>query len=66
MLIKHKQRWKQEEITTIITSTKHFINWKKHFHKNSLYFMIHAKFEAENESDISSLGIKTTNIFKEI
>ena len=39
--------------------------WQKHFHKNQLYFRIIADFEADNEIDGSSLGNKTTNIYKQ-
>ena len=38
---------------------------KKHFHKNPLYFGTYADFEADNEIDNSSIGNKTTNIFKQ-
>ena len=37
---------------------------KKHFHKNPLFFRIIADFEADNEVDGSSVGNKTTNIYK--
>ena len=39
--------------------------WKKHFHKNPLYFRISAGFEADNETDFSSVGNKTTNFFEQ-
>ena len=38
---------------------------KKQFHKNPLYCRIYADFEADNEKDYSSLGRKTTNIYKQ-
>ena len=38
---------------------------KKHFHKNPSYFGIYADFEAHNEKDNSSVGNKTTNIYKQ-
>ena len=38
---------------------------KKHFHKNPLYFRIYADFEADNEKYDSSIGNKTTNIYKQ-
>ena len=40
---------------------------KNHFHKYPLYFMIYADIEADNEkhSSSSSVGIKTTNIYKQ-
>ena len=37
----------------------------KHFHKNPLSFRIYADFETDNEIDNSSLGNKTTNIYKQ-
>ena len=41
------------------------IYWKKHFHKNPLYFRIYADFEADNEKDDTCIGNKTTNIYKQ-
>ena len=38
---------------------------KKHSHKSLLYFRIIADSEAENENDISKIGNKTTNIYKQ-
>ena len=38
---------------------------KKHFHKNLPYFRLYTDFEADNEKDNSSIGKKTTNIFKQ-
>ena len=38
---------------------------KKHFRKNPLYFRIYADFEADNEKGNSSIGIKTTIIYKQ-
>ena len=51
-----------DNITTIKTSNESHIYWKKHFHKNPLFFRIYADFEADNEKDKSSVGNKTTNI----
>ena len=53
------------DITTIRTSPESRIQWKNHFHKNAIYFRIYADFEAANEIDNSSVGNKTTNIYKE-
>ena len=39
--------------------------WKKHFHKNPLYFRIFAHFEADNEIDNSNVGDKTIIIYKQ-
>ena len=63
MLMKHKQKCGDDNITVIRTSIESHLNWKKHFHKNPLYFKIYADFEADNEKDNSILGNKTTNIY---
>ena len=47
------------------TSSESHLHWKKQFHKNPLYFSIIADFEADNEVDGSSVGIKTTNIYEQ-
>ena len=65
MLINHKQKCGKDNITTLITSNESHLHWKKHFHKNLLYFRIYADFEADNEKDNSSIGIKTTDIYKQ-
>ena len=65
MLIKHKPKCENNDITTIKTSNKSHIQWDKHFHKNPLYFRIYADFEADNEKDNTSIGNKTTNIYKQ-
>ena len=62
---KHKQKRGDDKITTIKTSNESHLHWKKHFHKNPLYFRIYAGFEADNEKDNSSIGNKTTNIYKQ-
>ena len=56
----------KKNITTIRTSNEPHIYWKKLFHKNPLYFRFFAGFEGDSEIDNSSLGIKTTNIYKQI
>jgi len=57
MLIKHKEkREKNQEVTTIRTSSESHLLWKNHFHKNPLYFRIYADFEADNEKDNSCIG----------
>ena len=63
MLMKHTQKCEDYNITTIKTSNESHIYWKKHFHKNPLYFRIYADFEADNEKDNSNIGNKTTNIY---
>ena len=65
MLIKHKPKCENNDITTIKTSNKSHLHWEKHFHKNPLYFRIYADFEADNENDDSVVGNKTTEIFKQ-
>ena len=65
MLINHKQKCGKDNITTLRTSNESHFHWKKHFHKNFLYFRIYADFEADNEKNISSMGNKTTNIYKQ-
>ena len=61
----HKPKCKNNDITTIRTSTESHLHWKNHFHKNSLYFRIYGDFEADNEKDNSIVGNKTTNIYKQ-
>ena len=65
MLIKHKQKCGDDNITTIKTPNKPHLHWEKHFHKNPLYFRIYADFEADNEKDNTCIGNKTTNIYKQ-
>ena len=65
MLMLHEQKCGVDSITTIKTSNESHLHWKKHFHKNPLYFRIYADFEADNEIDNSGIGIKTTNIYKQ-
>ena len=38
---------------------------EKHFHWNLLYSRRYANFELDNEKDNSSIGNKTTNIYKQ-
>ena len=65
MLMKHKQKCGEDNITTIGTSPESHLHWKSHFHKNPLCFRIYADFEAGNEKDNSIIGNKTTNIYKQ-
>ena len=65
MLMKHKEKNGDDNITTIKTSNESHTFWKKHFQKNPLYFRIYANFEADNEIDNSGIGDKTTNIYKQ-
>ena len=65
MLGKHKENCGDDNITVIKTSKESHLQWKKHFHKNPLNFRIYADFEADNEKDITCIGNKTTNIYKQ-
>ena len=65
MLIKHKPKCENNDITSIKTSNKSHLQWEKHFHKNPLYFRIYADFEADNEKDNTCIGNKTTKIYKQ-
>ena len=64
-LTNHKEKCEDDNICTIRTSNESHLYWKKHFHKNPLYFRIYADFEADNEKDNSKIGNKTTNIYKQ-
>ena len=64
-LINHKEKCGDDNICNIRTSNESYLYWKKHFHKNPLYFRIIADFEADNEEDNSKIGNKTTNIYKQ-
>ena len=61
----HKQKCEEDNTTTTKTSSESHIYWKKHFHKNPFHFRIYADFEADNKIDISIIGNKTTNIYKQ-
>ena len=61
----HKLKQEQQEITTIKTSSERHPQWEKHVQKNPSCFWIIADFEANNEVDNSSIGNKTTNIYKQ-
>ena len=63
--MKHKQKCGEDNATSLRTSPESHLHWKKHFHKNPLYFRIQADFEADNEKDDSNIGNKTTNIYKQ-
>ena len=53
--------WRKSKIKT---SPNSLIYWKKYFQKNNLYFRIYANFEADNKKENTSIGDKTTNIYK--
>ena len=61
----HKEKCGEDNICTIRTSNESHLYWKKHFHKNPIYFRIIADFEADNEKHDSKIGNKTTNIYKQ-
>ena len=63
MLIKHKNLCGQNQI--LKPSPNSHIYWKKYFQKNKLYFRIYADFEADNKKENTSIGDKTTNIYKQ-
>ena len=65
MLMSHKLKCRDDEITAINFSLQSHLHWKNHFHKNPLCFRIYADFEADNEKDNSSIGNKTTNIYNQ-
>ena len=64
-LLKHKENYEDDNICTIRTSNESHLHWKKHFHRNPLYFRIIADFEADNEIDGSIIGNKASNIHKQ-
>ena len=64
-LINHKEECGDDNICTITTSSESHIQWNKHFHKNHLFSSIYADFEADNEIDNSTIGNKTTNVYKQ-
>ena len=65
MLMEHKEKCGDDNITTIKTPNEPHLKWKNHFHKNPLYFRIYADFEADNEKDNSNIGNKTTDNYKQ-
>ena len=65
MLMLHKPKSENRDITTIRTSSDSYLRWKKLFHKNPLFFRIFTDFKADNEIDNSSIVNKTTNIYKQ-
>ena len=64
-LIIQKENCGDGNICTIRTSNESHLYWKKHFHKNPLYFRNIADFEADNEIDGSNIGNRTTDIYKQ-
>ena len=65
MLMKHKQKCGEDNITTLKTSNGSHLLWKYHFHKNPFSFKIYADFEADKEKDNSSVENRTTKVYKQ-
>ena len=65
MLKIHKPRCENIDMSIIRTSNESHAFCKNHIHKKSLYFRVYADFEADNEIDNSSLGNKTTIIYRQ-
>ena len=63
--MEHKQKYGEDNISTLRTSSESHFHWKHHFHRNFLHFRIYADFEADKENDNSSIGNKTTYIYKQ-
>ena len=61
----HKEKYGDDNICTIRTSSESHLFWQKHFHKKPLYFKNIVDFEADNEIDGSNRGNKTTNSYKQ-
>ena len=47
----HKEKCADDNTCTIRTSNESHLYWKKHIHKNPLYFRILADIVADNEID---------------
>ena len=62
MLMIHKPKCENYDLTTMSTSSDSHFRWKSPFQKNPFYFRIYAYFEADNEIYNSKTGSKTTNI----
>ena len=56
MVMKHKQKNGDDNITTTKISSESHLHWNKRFHKNPIYFRIYVDFEADHEIDDSSIG----------
>ena len=65
MVLIHKLKYENNNITLIRTSAESHLLWKHHFHENSLHFRIYAGIEADIEKDISNIDIKKTNFYKQ-
>ena len=65
MLMIHKTKCENYDITTFRTSSDSHPHWKNHLLKNPLYFRIYADFEAHKEIEKYNIGTKRNNIFKQ-
>ena len=65
MVLLHKPKCENNDITTIRNSNESYLYLKIHFCENTLYFRIYADLEADNEKYNSSVGNKTTKIYKQ-
>ena len=65
VLLKHKQRSNQQEITIFRTSNESHTNWKKHLEKSVKCFRIYAGSEIVNEFDDFSIGDNSAIVFKQ-
>ena len=65
MLILHKPKCENNDITTIRTLSESHLHWKNFFHENLLSFGIYAVFGADTEKGNRNLGNKTTNIYEQ-
>ena len=52
MLMLHKPKCENNDITTIRTSSESHLHWKKYFHKIPLDFRTYANFETDNKKVI--------------
>ena len=64
MIFERKQQCDRKEISNKKTASESHLHWKDQFHKNRLYFRFFVDFEADKEFNNSSIGDKTTNIYK--
>ena len=65
VLNKHKKPCGEQDITSLGLSHEFQLYWKKKFDRNPLSFRICSDFEVDIEIDNSSIGNKTTNIYKQ-
>ena len=62
---KHKDRCEERDFPSTKISIDTNIKWKNHNQKVPSYFKINADFKCINEKDNSTIGEKSTNIFKQ-